>query len=67
MNIFLNIYYTYGVLVLQYYVLFIHRIQISRRPKIGAGYRIIGMITEPYKLIRECEVTAILILYSLPR
>ncbi|WOH10683.1 hypothetical protein DCAR_0730153 [Daucus carota subsp. sativus] len=40
---------------------------ISRRPKIGAGYRIIDMITEPYRLIRECEVTAILILYSLPR
>lgn len=25
------------------------------------------MITEPYKLIRRCEVTAILILYGLPR
>uniref|UniRef100_A0A5B7ASS5 LIM zinc-binding domain-containing protein n=1 Tax=Davidia involucrata TaxID=16924 RepID=A0A5B7ASS5_DAVIN len=40
---------------------------ISRRPKIGAGYRIIDMFTEPYKLIRRCEVTAILILYGLPR
>ncbi|XP_051117825.1 protein DA1-related 1-like [Andrographis paniculata] len=39
---------------------------ISRRPRIG-GYRIIDMFTEPYKLIRKCEVTAILILYGLPR
>ncbi|KAK6924300.1 Pentatricopeptide repeat [Dillenia turbinata] len=40
---------------------------ILRRPRIGAGYRIIDMITEPYRLIRRCEVTAILILYGLPR
>ncbi|CAJ1929919.1 unnamed protein product [Sphenostylis stenocarpa] len=40
---------------------------ISRRPRIGAGYRVIDMITEPYKLIRRCEVTAILVLYGLPR
>ncbi|KAL8167642.1 hypothetical protein V2J09_009141 [Rumex salicifolius] len=40
---------------------------ILRRPKIGAGYRIIGMISEPYRLIRKCEVTAILILFGLPR
>ncbi|KAG8384507.1 hypothetical protein BUALT_Bualt04G0125100 [Buddleja alternifolia] len=39
---------------------------ISRRPRIG-GYRIIDMFTEPYRLIRKCEVTAILILYGLPR
>lgn len=39
---------------------------ISRRPRIG-GYRIIDMFTEPYKLVRKCEVTAILILYGLPR
>ncbi|CAK9158735.1 unnamed protein product [Ilex paraguariensis] len=39
---------------------------ISRRPRIGAG-RIIDMFTEPYRLIRQCEVTAILILYGLPR
>ncbi|KAL7141259.1 hypothetical protein ABFS83_08G041600 [Erythranthe nasuta] len=39
---------------------------ISRRPRIG-GYRITGMITEPYRLVRQCEVTAILILYGLPR
>lgn len=39
---------------------------ILRRPRIG-GYRIIDMFTEPYRLIRRCEVTAILILYGLPR
>ncbi|TKY70502.1 DA1-related 1 [Spatholobus suberectus] len=40
---------------------------ILRRPRIGAGYRAIDMITEPYRLIRRCEVTAILVLYGLPR
>lgn len=40
---------------------------ISKRPKIGAGYRIIDMFTEPYRLVRRCEVTAILVLYGLPR
>ncbi|XP_060193714.1 protein DA1-related 1-like [Lycium barbarum] len=39
---------------------------ISRRPRIG-GYQILDMFTEPYRLIRRCEVTAILILYGLPR
>ncbi|KAL3616439.1 Protein DA1-related 1 [Castilleja foliolosa] len=39
---------------------------ILRRPTIG-GYRIVDMFTEPCKLVRKCEVTAILILYSLPR
>ncbi|KAL2499764.1 Protein DA1-related 1 [Abeliophyllum distichum] len=39
---------------------------ILRRPKIG-GYRIVDMFTEPYRLVRRCEVTAILILYGLPR
>ncbi|XP_071696262.1 protein DA1-related 1-like [Rutidosis leptorrhynchoides] len=39
---------------------------ITRRPNVGAG-RIMDMFTEPYKLVRRCEVTAILILYSLPR
>ncbi|KAK6128892.1 hypothetical protein DH2020_037372 [Rehmannia glutinosa] len=39
---------------------------ILRRPRIG-GYRILDMFTEPYKLVRQCEVTAILILYGLPR
>ncbi|KAF8370081.1 hypothetical protein HHK36_031884 [Tetracentron sinense] len=40
---------------------------ILRRPRIEPGNRIIDMITEPYRLTRRCEVTAILILYGLPR
>jgi len=40
--------------------------QIHRRPRIG-GHRLIGMRTQPQKLIRKCEVTAILVLYGLPR
>ncbi|KAJ9170806.1 hypothetical protein P3X46_018882 [Hevea brasiliensis] len=40
---------------------------VSRGPRIGAGYRFIDLITEPYRLSRRCEVTAILILYGLPR
>lgn len=40
---------------------------IQRRPRIGAGNRVMDMRTEPYKLTRRCEVTAILILYGLPR
>jgi hypothetical protein len=40
---------------------------ILRRPRIGGGNRGMGMRTEPYKLTRRCEVTAILILYGLPR
>ncbi|VFQ65710.1 unnamed protein product [Cuscuta campestris] len=38
-----------------------------RRPRIGAGSRTIEMRTEPYRLRRHCEVTAILILSGLPR
>ncbi|KAF8692241.1 hypothetical protein HU200_039846 [Digitaria exilis] len=40
---------------------------ILKRPHIGPGNRILDMITGPYKLTRRCEVTAILILYGLPR
>ncbi|XP_073103701.1 protein DA1-related 1 [Elaeis guineensis] len=40
---------------------------ILRRPKFGAGNRVMEMVTEPYRLTRRCEVTAILILYGLPR
>ncbi|KAJ0097911.1 hypothetical protein Patl1_28845 [Pistacia atlantica] len=40
---------------------------VFRRPRVGAGYLFVDTITEPYRLIRRCEVTAILILYSLPR
>lgn len=39
---------------------------ISRRPRIG-GNRILDMFTESQKLTRRCDVTAILILYGLPR
>ncbi|CAI0435356.1 unnamed protein product [Linum tenue] len=37
------------------------------RKRFGGGQRPMDMITEPYKLIRRCDVTAILILYGLPR
>ncbi|XP_072984920.1 LIM domain-containing protein HDR3-like isoform X1 [Typha latifolia] len=39
---------------------------IHKKPKIGAN-RILDMRTYPQKLIRKCEVTAILVLYGLPR
>nr|XP_043613239.1 protein DA1-related 2-like [Erigeron canadensis] len=39
---------------------------IQKRPKIG-GRRLVGMRTQHQKLIRRCEVTAILVLYGLPR
>ncbi|KAF2318915.1 hypothetical protein GH714_011648 [Hevea brasiliensis] len=40
---------------------------IQRRPRIG-GTRLIGIRTQPQKLTRKsCEVTAILVLYGLPR
>ncbi|KAL4644995.1 protein DA1-related 1-like [Castanea sativa] len=39
---------------------------ISRRPRM-ADYQFMDMITEPRRLIRRCEVTAILVLYGLPR
>lgn len=40
---------------------------IRQRPNIGTGNRVMGMITEPFKLTRRCDVTAILVLYGLPR
>ncbi|XP_057974860.1 protein DA1 [Malania oleifera] len=40
---------------------------VLRRPRMRAGNRVMDMTTEPYKLTRRCEVTAILILYGLPR
>ncbi|KAF2309957.1 hypothetical protein GH714_005782 [Hevea brasiliensis] len=40
---------------------------ILRRPKFGVENQAMGMVTEPYKLTRRCEVTAILILFGLPR
>ncbi|MBA0600527.1 hypothetical protein Gorai_006712 [Gossypium raimondii] len=39
---------------------------ILKRPRIG-GRQLIGMRTQPQKLTRKCEVTAILVLYGLPR
>ncbi|XVF59555.1 hypothetical protein PTKIN_Ptkin07bG0285500 [Pterospermum kingtungense] len=40
---------------------------VLRIPRIGAGYRFIDRVTEPHRLTRRCEVTAILVLYGLPR
>ncbi|KAF9596094.1 hypothetical protein IFM89_007147 [Coptis chinensis] len=39
---------------------------ILRRPRFG-GNRLVGLRTHPQKLSRKCEVTAILVLYGLPR
>ncbi|RVW49299.1 Protein DA1-related 2 [Vitis vinifera] len=41
-------------------------IQVLRRPRL-AGQRLVGMRSQPQKLTRKCEVTAILVLYGLPR
>nr|POF19740.1 protein da1 [Quercus suber] len=41
-------------------------ISTVRRTRNGAGKRNVNMVTEPFKLSRRCEVTAILILYGLP-
>lgn len=43
-----------------------YNMQILKRPRIG-GHRLVGMRTQPQKLTRRCEVTAILVLYGLPR
>ncbi|KAG0466173.1 hypothetical protein HPP92_017753 [Vanilla planifolia] len=40
---------------------------VSRRPRFGPGFSIIELVTEPFRLTRQCEVTAILILFGLPR
>ncbi|KAK7834642.1 protein da1 [Quercus suber] len=42
-------------------------ISTVRQTRNGAGKRNVNMVTEPFKLSRRCEVTAILILYGLPR
>ncbi|CAI9772967.1 unnamed protein product [Fraxinus pennsylvanica] len=39
---------------------------ILKRPRIG-GRGLVGMRTQPQKLTRRCDVTAILVLYGLPR
>jgi hypothetical protein len=41
-------------------------VQILKRPRVG-GHRFVGIRTQPQKLTRKCEVTAILVLYGLPR
>ncbi|XP_074279221.1 protein DA1-like [Silene latifolia] len=40
---------------------------VLRRPRVGPGTRTMDMVTEPYRLTRRCDVTAILVLYGLPR
>ncbi|XLR62053.1 hypothetical protein S83_012725 [Arachis hypogaea] len=40
--------------------------KVHRWPRMG-GHRFIGMRTQHQKLTRKCEVTAILVLYDLPR
>ena len=40
--------------------------KVLKRPRLGA-HRLVGMRTQPRKLTRKCEVTAILVLYGLPR
>lgn len=40
---------------------------VLRRPISGAGYPVMDLFTEPRRLVRRCEVTAILILFGLPR
>ncbi|KAE9591276.1 hypothetical protein Lal_00038585 [Lupinus albus] len=39
---------------------------VHRWPRVG-GNRLTGMRTQPQRLTRKCEVTAILVLYGLPR
>jgi len=46
--------------------LFFGSSQVLRRPRLGA-HRLVGMRTQPQRLTRKCEVTAILVLYGLPR
>ncbi|CAA7056936.1 unnamed protein product [Microthlaspi erraticum] len=40
---------------------------VSKRPRMGPHKQLIGMATESQRVVRDCEVTAILILYGLPR
>ncbi|KAL9284775.1 Protein DA1-related 6 [Arabidopsis thaliana] len=40
---------------------------VSQGPVRGPNNKLVGMATESQKVTRECEVTAILILYGLPR
>ncbi|XP_056168267.1 protein DA1-related 1-like isoform X2 [Syzygium oleosum] len=40
---------------------------VMRGARVGVRNQFIDLITEPHKLVRSCNVTAILILYGLPR
>ncbi|KAF8051218.1 hypothetical protein N665_1776s0007 [Sinapis alba] len=40
---------------------------VSKGPKLGPNKQLTGMATESQRVVSECEVTAILILYGLPR
>jgi len=42
-------------------------IQVSEEPRTGQNKQLIDMDTEPQGVVHECKVTAILILYGLPR
>jgi len=41
--------------------------QFSRRPRFGTGNGAMDMRAQPYRMTPHCDVTAILILYGLPR
>ena len=41
--------------------------QVSKGPKMGPNKQLIGLTTESQRVVSEFEVTAILILYGLPR
>lgn len=45
----------------------VNHVQILGRPRMGGHRRLVGMKTQLQKLTRKCEVTAILVLYGLPR
>ncbi|CAN7078491.1 unnamed protein product [Brassica oleracea var. botrytis] len=40
---------------------------VSKRPRMGPHNQLIDMVTDSQRVVRDCEVTAILILYGLPR
>ncbi|VVB14995.1 unnamed protein product [Arabis nemorensis] len=41
--------------------------KVSKGPRMGPNKQLTGVATESQRVVRECEVTAILILYGLPR
>lgn len=46
--------------------LILFELQIMKRPRMDRR-GLVGIRTQPQKLTRRCEVTAILVLYGLPR